>query len=109
MDQHTIREGKTTALVSYFSIVGTLIAIFMNLDPKNPFARFHIRQAFGINVLYLFFGYFVGYFQNIMIFWAFFTCFFVLWVYAFTGAVQNKMTEIPVLGPYFQRWFQFIQ
>ena len=44
--------GKTTAVVAYITIVGCLIAITMNIEPKNAFARFHIRQAFGIHVLF---------------------------------------------------------
>ena len=44
--------GKTTAIVAYITIVGCLIAITMNIEPKNAFARFHIRQAFGIHILF---------------------------------------------------------
>ncbi len=44
--------GKTTAIVSYITIVGCLIAITMNIEPKNAFARFHIRQAFGIHIIF---------------------------------------------------------
>lgn len=44
--------GKTTAVVAYITIVGCLIAITMNIEPKNTFARFHIRQAFGIHILF---------------------------------------------------------
>ncbi len=44
--------GKTTAIVAYITIVGCLIAITMNMEPKNAFARFHTRQAFGIHILF---------------------------------------------------------
>ena len=46
------KPGKTTAIVAYITIIGCLIAITMNIEPKNAFARFHIRQAFGIHVLF---------------------------------------------------------
>lgn len=47
---------KITAIIAYATIVGTIIAIFMNLERQNAFARFHIRQAFGIFVLFYLLG-----------------------------------------------------
>ena len=48
MTTEDIKNGKTSAIVAYLTMLGAIIAIFMNMEPKNPFARFHIRQAFGI-------------------------------------------------------------
>lgn len=45
MNQTTIDEGKTIAIISYITLIGTLIAYFMNNDKKNEFAKFHIGQA----------------------------------------------------------------
>ncbi len=45
MDQSTIDEGKTIAIISYVTLIGTLIAYLMNNDKKNEFAKFHIGQA----------------------------------------------------------------
>ncbi len=45
MDQSTIDEGKTIAIISYVTLLGTLIAYFMNKDKNNEFAKFHIGQA----------------------------------------------------------------
>lgn len=45
MDQSTIEEGKTIAIISYITLIGTLIAYLMNNDKKNEFAKFHIGQA----------------------------------------------------------------
>ena len=47
MDEHTINSGKTTAITAYITIVGTLIAIFMNLDDKNPYADFSDGTQWG--------------------------------------------------------------
>jgi len=101
-------EGKTTAVVAYITIVGAIIAIFMNSEPKHEFARFHIRQAFGIHLL----------FHGLAIFfsttgldyaWAvLYLVFFGIWLYTMIGAIQNQKKELPVLGGYFQKWFTFI-
>ena len=45
MEQNTIDEGKTTAIIAYITGIGTLIAYFMNKDKNNTFAAFHIRQG----------------------------------------------------------------
>ena len=108
MADQTIKEGKTTAIVAFFTIFGTIIAIFMNLDPKNKFARFHIRQALGIHLFFLLFSPVVSYADNIIAFTALYIVYFILWIYAFLGALQNQYKTIPYIGGYFQKWFKFI-
>lgn len=48
MNKQTIDAGKSTAITSYILIVGVLIAMSMNAEPKNPFAAFHIRQSLSL-------------------------------------------------------------
>ena len=43
-----INKGKNIAIISYLTLIGTIIAILMNNEDKSEFARFHIRQALGI-------------------------------------------------------------
>ncbi len=45
MEQSTIDEGKTMAIISYVTLIGTLIAFIMNNSKNNEFAKFHIGQA----------------------------------------------------------------
>lgn len=51
MEQNTVEEGKTIAIISYITWIGTIIAFIMNNDKKNPFASFHIRQMVGLSIL----------------------------------------------------------
>ncbi|UOK41335.1 MULTISPECIES: DUF4870 domain-containing protein [Flavobacterium] len=106
MENNSVKEGKTTAIISYITILGSIIAIFMNMEPKNPFAGFHIRQAFGINITFYVLGYFVGNFDSWMVSGAFYIFFSVLWIYGLVGAIQGEMKVIPLLGEYFQKWFK---
>ncbi len=108
MDNNTIEKGKNTAIVSYITIIGALIALFMNLDNKNYFASFHIRQALGIFVSFFLIGYFIGYFDSWLISSAFYLFYFILWIYGFLGALQGKMDLIPLLGKQFQNIFKNI-
>ena len=103
-----VEAGKTTAVVAYLTIVGCLIAITMNLEPKNGFARFHIRQAFGIHLAFHALAIFFNY-SDIAFAWVgLYVFYIILWGYGFWGAINGNKTSIPVLGDYFQKWFTFI-
>lgn len=103
------KEGKTTAIVAYFTIVGALIAFTMNAEPKNEFARFHTRQAFGLHLFFLGFALFISQWFNEYAWIGLYMCYIVLWGYGFVGALTEKRQSVPILGPYFQKWFTFIQ
>lgn len=102
----TSDQGKTYAIVSYLHIIGAIIAIVLNNDKKDPFASFHIRQALGLCLLSMLLGTLVSGFDNWFVTGPFYLFFFVLWLFGFIGAVQGRMTLIPVLGPFFQNLFK---
>jgi uncharacterized membrane protein len=98
-----IENGKQTAIISYLTIIGSIIAIFMNNDKPNSFASFHIRQALGIFLSWFALGYFVGGFDNWGISAGFYTFIFILWLYGFVSAVQGEQKAIPFIGEFFQK------
>jgi len=106
MDNTTADKGKTIAIYSYITIIGTLIAMLNNSEVKSEFASFHIRQALGINIAFYGLGYIVGNFDSWVVTGAFYIFFFILWAYGLVGAVQHKANLIPVLGPLFQKVFK---
>ncbi len=99
-------NGKTLAITSYLTIIGTIIAMVQNSEHKNPFASFHIRQALGTMLTFFALGYPVGYFDSWMVSSAFYVFFFILWIYGFLGALQGQMNLIPLLGSFFQKIFK---
>lgn len=105
MENSNIKDGKTTAIVAYLSF-GVIIAIFMNQDSKNKFAAFHIRQALGIDLGFILIGTLVGGFDSWFITIPFWMFFFIFWFFGFLGAIQGKFNLVPVVGEYFQKWFQ---
>ncbi len=100
--------GRTAAIVAYLTIIGTIIAYFINNDPKNPFAAFHIRQALGIHITFYLLGAFVSIFDSWMITYAFWIFIVVLLGYGFVTAIQGEQKEVPILGTQFQKWFSTI-
>ncbi|TBW29058.1 hypothetical protein [Gramella sp. KN1008] len=101
-------QAKTTAIVAYLTIIGTIISYFMNMDTKDPFASFHIRQAFGIHITFYLIGALMGLFDEGFIVGAFYVFFIVLWGYGLVMAIQGEAKEVPFLGPLFQKWFSTI-
>lgn len=104
----SVEAGKTAAIVAYLTIIGTIIAYFINDDTKNPFASFHIRQALGIHITFYLIGALVSIFDSWMITWSFWIFIFVLWGYGLINAIQGERKEVPLLGDKFQKWFSTI-
>ncbi|OZV68652.1 hypothetical protein [Winogradskyella aurantia] len=106
MNQSTIQEGKSLAIVAYITLIGVLIAFFMNQEKRNSFTSFHIRQALGLWLLYFIMGYIVSGFDSWMLTYSFWIFFSVLFVYGIAGAITGKLHNVPLLGPYFQKLFK---
>lgn len=102
-------QARTIAVVSYLTLVGALIAITMNAEPKHPFGRFHCRQAFGLHISFLGFALFLSSAFNYYAWIGLYICYFALWVYGFLGALQSQERLVPLVGAYFQKWFTFIR
>lgn len=106
--KNTVEEGKNIVIISHITIIGTIIALIMNNDIKNPFASFYIRQTLGIFLLFFALGYPVGLFDSWMISSSLYIFIFILWAYSFISALQGQMNLIPILGAFFQKFFKNI-
>lgn len=106
---NSIEKGKTAAITSYILIIGVFIAMSMNSgEEKNPFASFHIRQALGLSLTFISLGLIISNFDSPMIsisMWIFLS---VLWTYGIFSAINGETKPIPLLGNYFQKWFEKI-
>lgn len=103
------RDGRAAATVAYLTIVGTIIAYFMNNDSKNPFAGFHIRQALGVHITFYMLGLIISWFDSWFISIGFYIFILVLWGYGIIGALQGEKNKVPLLGNHFQNWFSTIE
>ncbi|TDU39962.1 hypothetical protein BXY82_2001 [Gelidibacter sediminis] len=107
MQNSTIKEGKTLAIVSYFTFIGLIIAIIMNLEKRNSFTSFHIRQMLGL-IIMLIFSNLVEEYVNSLLGTAFWIITFVAWLFGLVHAIKEEYKPIPVLGDKFQEWFKNI-
>lgn len=101
-----MEQNKNAAIVAYLTIIGAVIAIFMNSENKSTFASFHIRQAMGIFLTFFALGYPIGYFDSWMISSAFYIFFFILWIYGFMGALNGEEKKVPLVGDFYQNLFK---
>lgn len=106
MQKNDINQGKSAAITAYITIVGSIIAIFMNGENKSEFASFHTRQALGIHLTSFIIAPLITGFDSLLISIPFWVFFLTLWVYGFSGALQGKLNLVPLLGKYFQKWFK---
>jgi uncharacterized membrane protein len=109
-------DAKTISWVSYITIIGWIIAFIQygNTNPKSSLATFHLRQSFGIMVtsFALYFGLmivaaivpFVSLLLSVV--WL---IILVLWILGLIAALNGEEKPVPVVGPMYQQWFQFIK
>ena len=107
MNQDVIKEGKTLAIVSYCTFVGLIIALLMNLEKRNPFTNFHIRQMLGLIIMLIVSNVTEKYISSLLgtTFWA---ITFVSWLYGVYNAFNEELKPIPFFGDLFQSWFKNI-
>jgi len=108
MYNQSVSEGKTMAIISYITIIGTLVAFIMNQNKRNYFAAFHIRQALGIFLTGLIVNFLQRYIDYNWVDILLSMGVFVLWIIGLISAVQGEEKTVPLLGDQFQEWFRNI-
>lgn len=83
-------QNNGLAIVAYITLIGTLIAFFMNREERNPLVSFHVRQALGLWLLQMLLGYFIGAFDSWMLSISFWIFFIALFIYGVIGAASKK-------------------
>jgi hypothetical protein len=100
--------GKSKAITAYITIVGLLIAISMNKDEPHEFASWHIKNMFGLTLM--FFASVAMSYQEYLLFIGrilFFGSMF-FWLFSLIMAIANKKAGIPFLSDKFDNWFTFL-
>ncbi len=100
--------GSYKAILAYISFIGLILAYILNMDEKDKFVSFHIKNMFGLILISLIPLSFVDneylFFMGKIVF----TFLVILWSYCLLMAILNKKTGVPFLGNYFQKWFKFL-
>ena len=107
MTELDIDKGRQNAIISYITIIGVIIAYYMNNedDKKSAFASFHIRQSLGLWLTFFALGYIIGNFNSWLVTSAFYLFFAVLLIYGFINAISRKAQAVPLVGSFYQKIF----
>lgn len=100
-------QGKNAALLAYIPFVGFMIAFFVNQEDNHPFATWHIKNMFGLFIMFISAMVIMSEVHTPAgdILWIVTTC---LWIFSFIMAINNKEKGIPLLSEKFQEWFTFL-
>lgn len=97
------KRAKFIAVISYFSLLGWVIAMIIYDKTHSDFASFHLRQSIGLiitgSVLLLI--PLIGWLLNIAI--------IIAWFIGLCSAIKQTEYKIPLLGDFYQKHLDFIQ
>jgi uncharacterized membrane protein len=107
-------EGKTAGIISYFTIIGWLIAYFaMHKDKKTGIGSYQLRQTLLLHIIYFILGWGVNFIVGGIIALVYLTYLiqlglFVLWLIGLIGAINGEKKPIPLIGEKAQTTFSSI-
>ena len=116
----TTNNGKTAGIISYFTIVGWLIAYFaFHQNNKTSLGSYQLRQTLLFHIVLMVVRYVLGlilvssiqagdiatpaYLLDIVDIF-----FLVIWIIGLIGAINGQEKPIPVIGPPAQKLFSSI-
>jgi len=100
-------DAKTKAIISHLFGIGWLIALIMNMNNKEEYASYFIRQNLGLIIIVVLLK-IVGYIPILgpIIWIAGGILVFVFWLMSLIWAIQGDMKPLPWIGVKFQEWFK---
>lgn len=113
-------NGKTAGIISYFTIIGWLIAYFaFHQNNKTSLGSYQLRQTllfhiafmvvrWGLSIILGAMWLSTGFISLYSLLRLVDFAFFILWIIGFIGAVQGEKKEIPLLGDRAQTMFSSI-
>lgn len=94
---------KIVSVLSYITIVGWAVAMFLYGGHKSSFARFHLRQSLGLILT----GAMLAFIP--LIGWLLALGVIVAWFIGLFHAMNGQRKMLPVVGKFYQTHFDFIQ
>lgn len=103
-------DDKTTAIVSYLTLIGFIVAVIMHGTRKTRLGAYHLRQSLGLMLSSIAIAFaatifafvpFIGWLAGVAAWMGLLT----LWIMGVLAAINGEMKPVPVLGIHFQKWF----
>ena len=100
-------QARKKAIIAYITIVGMFIAMSMNSDHKHFFSTQHIKNMFGLSLIWLC-SQVITFYVNAYAGDCLFFVALLLTIYSLIRATQNKLPNIPIISALFVKWFTFL-
>jgi uncharacterized membrane protein len=102
-------NGRTVAVLSYFTFVGWIIGLILHTSNKTSLGAFHQRQMLGLMLLVVII-YILGYPLIHIAYGSLLISILnlgllVFWLMGVVSAINGKEKALPIVGDYFQKWF----
>ena len=116
----TSGDGKTVGIVSYFTIIGWLIAYFaMHKDNKTALGSYHLRQTLLYAIVSMVLSWGFSFLLGIIIvatgsialanlMWIVYLALFIVWIIGLIGAINGEQKPMPIIGEKAQTMFPSI-
>ncbi|MBV8391525.1 MAG: hypothetical protein JO080_17090 [Mucilaginibacter sp.] len=112
-------DGKAAGIVSYFFIVGWIIAYFALHHSKTGLGSYQLRQTLlfhlistvavvALDIIFFYLLFSPDYWVASALNWLTRTAIIALWVFGFLGAINGQKTPMPLIGKKAQRMFSGI-
>ena len=102
-------QDKTIAIAAYLTIIGLVVALVLNNEKKDLFAKYHIRQSLGlvltslalslINVIPIL-GWIVSMVGAFVLLY--------MWVMGLLNAINGREKPVPILGEKYEEWLKSV-
>lgn len=101
------QKEKMIAIIAYAPFVGFVIAYFMNREISEPFVTWHIKNMFGLFLLFIV-ALIVQAQINLQAGDIIWFLVLLLWIYSIVMALMQKKKGVPFFDNKFQHWFTFL-
>lgn len=105
-----VNQDRTVAIVSYFTLIGWIIALILHSGNKTSLGAYHLRQMLGLMILAIsvyilgfvlalipMLGWFISLALNVTL--------LVFWIMGLISAASGEEKPMPLVGDQFQKWF----
>lgn len=116
----TTDNGKTASIISYFTIIGWLIAYFaMHKDNRTELGSYQLRQTLLLNIASIVLGWGLGFIIGLLVVttgigaliyltYLVQLAIFIIWLIGLIGAINGQKKPMPIIGEKAQTMFASI-
>ena len=110
-------DGKTAGIISYFTLIGWLVAYFaMHKDKKTEIGSYQLRQTLLFNIVSIVLGWGISFVLGILIMstgiialayltYIIYIALFIVWIIGLIGAINGEKKPMPLIGEKAQTMF----